>query len=272
MLLCGAGWSYTARAQSFDVLVFYKTAGFKHSSIDEGIAAIKQLGLDNGFNVTETDDATRFSDAVLAQYRVVVFLSTTGDVLDNSQQAAFERYIAGGGGWVGIHAASDTEYTWPWYGGLVGAYFLNHPAIEEATLIVQDRTHPSTAHLGATWTRTDEWYTFRTNPRSSTSVLMTIDESTYAPNPKMGDHPIAWYHSYSGGRAWYTALGHTEASFAEPAFLQHILGGIRWAAERPAQASPAPTPAPSATPAPTPAPSASPAPQPPRRCFLPLMQ
>ncbi len=165
-----------------------------------------------------------------------------------------EQYIGNGGGWVGIHAASDAEYDWPWYGGLVGAYFDQHPAVQPATIKLEQRSHPSTAHLGTTLTRTDEWYNFReTGPdiRSRVSVLMALDESSYTGGTMQGDHPIAWYHLYDGGRAWYTALGHTEASFAEDAFLKHILGGIQWAAERPAQPSVAPSPAPSASPVPS---------------------
>ncbi|GAB3959747.1 hypothetical protein GCM10027614_79930 [Micromonospora vulcania] len=146
------------------VLVFSKTAGFRHSSIPNGIAAIQQLGAANGFTVTATEDAATFTTANLAQYQAVVFLSTTGDVLNAGQQGAFEAYMAGGGGFVGVHAASDTEYDWPWYGGLVGAYFASHPAIQQATVRVEDRANASTAHLPSTWPRTDEWYNYRANP------------------------------------------------------------------------------------------------------------
>lgn len=233
---------------TFKVLVFSKTAAFRHGSIGAGIAAIQELGSANSFAVDTTEEAARFTDANLAQYDVVVFLSTTGDVLNATQQAAFERYIRAGGGYVGIHSASDTEYAWPWYGSLVGAYFKGHPSgTQRATINVENRAHPSTAHLGATWQRTDEWYSFQSNPRSRVQVLATLDESFYTPDQneyRMGDHPIAWYHLYDGGRSWYTAGGHTTASFSEAAFRQHILGGIRWAAGVTEQPTPQPTTSP----------------------------
>jgi type 1 glutamine amidotransferase len=210
------------------ILVFSKTAGFRHSSIDEGIAAITALGSQNGFSVTATEDANQFTTANLAQYQAVVWLSTTGDVLNDTQQAAFESYIRGGGGYVGVHAAADTEYGWAWYGGLVGAWFASHPAIQQANVRVETQAHPSTAHLPSTWTRTDEWYNYRTNPRSAVKVLANLDESSYT-GGSMGDHPITWCQNYQGGRAWYTGLGHTEQSYTESNFTRMLLGGIQWA-------------------------------------------
>ena len=215
----------------FDVLVFSKTAGFRHDSIPDGIAAIEQLGAENGFSVTATEDATAFTEDNLAQYEAVVFLSTTGDVLNDEQQAAFESYIQSGGGYAGIHAASDTEYDWPWYGELVGAYFDSHPAVQEATVEVEDHAHPSTAHLPQEWVRTDEWYDYQDNPRGDVHVLASLDESSYDGGGMGADHPIAWCHDFDGGRAWYTGGGHTSESFTdEPEFIQHLLGGIRTAA------------------------------------------
>ena len=211
------------------VLVFSATAGFRHDSIPDGVAALEQLGAAHGFTVDATEDATAFTPDTLAGYDAVVFLSTTGDVLDEEQQAAFEDYIAAGGGYVGVHAAADTEYDWPFYGGLVGAYFDSHPEIQPATVLVEDRAHPATAHLDATWDRTDEWYNYRTNPRAQAHVLATLDESSYSGGTMDGDHPIAWCQEYGGGRAFYTGGGHTSESFADEAFLAHLLGGIRWA-------------------------------------------
>jgi type 1 glutamine amidotransferase len=233
------------------VLVFSKTAGFRHSSIPNGIAAIQQLGAANGFTVTATEDATQFTTANLAQYQAVIWLSTTGDVLNAAQQTAFESYIAGGGGYVGVHAAADTEYDWPWYGGLVGAYFSSHPAIQQATVRVEDRANASTAHLGATWVRSDEWYNYRTNPRPVVRVLLSLDESSYSGGTMSGDHPIAWCQNYRGGRAWYTGLGHTEESYADPNFTTMLLGGIKIAAG-PVAANCGPGTPPTATPTPTP--------------------
>jgi type 1 glutamine amidotransferase len=215
---------------AYKILVFSKTAGFRHDSIDDGIAALRGLGSANNFTVDATEDAQAFTTGNLAQYRTVVFLSTTGDVLNSVQQTAFEQYIQGGGGYVGIHAAADTEYDWPFYEGLAGALFHSHPAIQSATVDVEDRAHDATAHLGGTWQRTDEWYNYRTNPRTTARVLASLDESSYSGGNMSGDHPIAWCKDYQGGRAFYTGGGHTDASYTEPAFRRHLLGGIRWAA------------------------------------------
>ncbi len=220
----------TGGGPSYKVLVFSKTAGFRHRSIPEGIAAIQKLGMDNGFEVDSTDNAADFTDANLAQYAAVVWLSTTGDVLNTAQQAAFERYIQAGGGYAGVHAASDTEYTWPWYGGLVAAYFDRHPPQQTATVVIEDCCHPSSLSLPDRWTRFDEWYDFQNNPRTGVNVIATVDETTYNGGQMGADHPIAWYHDYDGGRAWYTGMGHTEESYSEPLFLAHLLGGIEYAA------------------------------------------
>lgn len=211
------------------VLVFSKTAGFRHDSIPDGIAAIKELGAANGFTVDATEDAKAFTAKNLAKYDAVIWLSTTGDVLDGKQQAAFEGYIKKGGGYVGVHAAADTEYDWPFYGGLAGAYFQSHPAIQPAKVQVEDHGHPSTAHLPGTWDRTDEWYNYRSNPRDRAHVLASLDESSYSGGSMSGDHPIAWCQDYQGGRSFYTGSGHTKESFADPAYRTHLLGGIRWA-------------------------------------------
>lgn len=215
---------------AFAVLLFSKTEAYRHASIPQGVAAIGELGKDHGFGVDATEDASAFTDANLTRYRAVVFLNTTGNVLDDAQQAAFERYIRNGGGFVGVHSASDTEYDWPWYGALLGAYFRKHPAIQPATLTV-DRSHPSTAHLPVRWERTDEWYNFRQEPAPGIQVLVRIDEGSYSGGTMGANHPITWCHEFDGGRAWYTAIGHTPASYAEPLFLEHLLGGIRWAAD-----------------------------------------
>ncbi|MFE6129864.1 ThuA domain-containing protein [Streptomyces sp. NPDC056437] len=211
------------------VLVFSKTAGFRHDSIATGVAALKELGKSSNITVDATEEAGQFTTSNLARYDAVAFLSTTGDVLNADQQKAFENYVATGGGYMGIHAAADTEYDWKFYGGLVGAYFASHPQIQPATVRVEDHTHPSTAHLDEAWERTDEWYNYRTNPRDQARVLATLDETTYQGGTMKGDHPIAWCQTYEGGRAFYTGGGHTKESYAEPAFKQHLLGGLRYA-------------------------------------------
>ncbi|WP_091291950.1 ThuA domain-containing protein [Amycolatopsis xylanica] len=215
-----------------NVLVFSKTAAYRHDSIPAGIKAIKELGAQYHFGVEATEDAGAFTDANLKRFNAVVWLSTTGDVLNAAQQAAFERYVKAGGGYVGVHAASDTEYDWPWYGNLVGAYFAAHPQIQQADVRVEDHAHPSTVDLPSTWKRTDEWYNFRQNPRGKVHVLASLDEKSYEPgNGAMGDHPTAWCHTNAGGRSWYTGGGHTQESYTDPAFRSHLAGGIRYAAK-----------------------------------------
>ncbi|WP_329161629.1 ThuA domain-containing protein [Streptomyces anulatus] len=211
------------------VLVFSKTAGFRHDSIPTGIEALKEIGKQTNITVDSTESAAQFTTSNLARYDAVAFLSTTGDVLNAEQQKAFENYVATGGGYVGIHAAADTEYDWKFYGGLVGAYFDSHPQIQPATVRVEDHDHPATAHLDDEWQRTDEWYNYGTNPRDKAKVLATLDETTYTGGNMKGDHPISWCQTYEGGRSFYTGLGHTKESYAEPAFRSHVLGGLRYA-------------------------------------------
>ena len=231
-----AGRSIAAQSAEarFAALIFSKTSGFRHDSIPQGIAAIEALGAEHGFAVETTEDAAGFTDAALARYRVIEFLNTTGDILDAGQKAAFERYIRSDGGFVGVHSASDTDYRWPWYGRLVGAYFASHPAIQRATIRIENASHQSMQGLPVTWERTDEWYNFRDNPRSAVRVSATLDESTYSGGTMGTDHPIAWCQRIGGGRSWYTAMGHTAESYAEPLFRLHLLGGIESAAGLPA--------------------------------------
>ncbi|WP_432708168.1 ThuA domain-containing protein [Pedobacter sp.] len=213
------------------LLVFSKTAGFYHESIPVGKAAILKLGQENGFDVDTTTNAGKFTKENLNQYAAVVFLNTTGDVLNNEQQQAFEQFINNGRGFVGVHAATDTEYDWPWYGNLVGAYFSDHPKQQEATLRILNPNTIATKHLPAEWKRKDEWYNFKWMTKDPVNVLISIDESSYdAGKGKMGNnHPMAWYRDFDGGRSFYTELGHTDESYADPLYLQHLLGGIQYA-------------------------------------------
>ncbi|QPH37703.1 ThuA domain-containing protein [Pedobacter endophyticus] len=211
------------------ILVFSKTKGFRHASIGAGKAAIMKLGLSNHFDVDTTENATAFTEENLKKYTVVVFLSTTGDVLDNAQQVAFERYIQAGGAYVGIHAATDTEYDWPWYGKLAGAYFTSHPAVQEARFIVKDKKHPSTKFLtDSIWMHKDELYNFK-NINPDIHVLISIDETSYKGGTNGNFHPFSWYHSFDGGRAFYTSMGHTDQTWSDEKFLKHLLGGIEYA-------------------------------------------
>src|SRR5690606_11847775 len=210
------------------VLVFSKTAAFYHESIPAGVEALIKLGNENGFSVDTTTNSEWFTEDTLKNYSAVVFLSTTGNVLDYRQEAAFERYIQAGGGFVGIHAASDTEYDWGWFGRLVGGYFANHPHPQEATFHVRDTTHVITSGLPASFTYHDEWYNFKKlNPDNN--VLITIDESSYEGGAHGEEHPMVWYHEFDGGRSFYTALGHSSESFQDPLHLKLILGGIKYA-------------------------------------------
>lgn len=212
------------------VLIFSKTAAFYHQSIPKGIAAIQKLGIDNKFETDTTTDSKHINVKNLKKYAAVIFLNTTGDILNDEQQNAFESYIRAGGGFVGVHAASDCEYDWKWYGNLVGAYFANHPQQQDALLNVKDGNHLATKHLPTEWKRKDEWYNFKwVYPHLN--ILLAIDENSYqAGRGKMGEnHPMSWYHQYDGGRSFYTALGHTDESYTEPLFIQHLLGGIKYA-------------------------------------------
>lgn len=217
------------------VLIFSKTAGFYHESIPEGIAAIQKLGTENGFLVDTTSNSESFNEENLGNYSTIIFLNTTADVLNHYQEADFERYIQAGGGFVGIHAAADTEYEWGWYGRLVGGYFSDHPGINDPHPNVQAgkvtktaEKHPSTEFIPDSWERTDEWYSYK-NINPETKKILMLDESSYQGGLDMGEHPIAWYHDYDGGRAFYTGGGHTKESYIEELFLNHLLEGIQFA-------------------------------------------
>ena len=225
------GAYFYLRPTEIKVLVFSKTEGFRHSSIEEGVAAIRRLGQANDFSVEATEDATFFDESRLKDFKVVLFLNTTGDVLDPMQQVHLERFIQGGGGFVGIHAAADTEYGWPWYGKLVGAYFESHPMdpnVQEAIVNVTTLNHQSTEKISRPWKVSDEWYNYR-NLDPDNKVVLTIDESTYSGGSHGNNHPIAWFKEFDGGKSFYTGLGHTAAQFENPIFLDHLLGGIRYA-------------------------------------------
>ncbi len=216
----------------FEVLAFTKTTGFRHDSIPAGLELLNQLGTQHEFSVTNTEDGADFTDENLAKYAVVVFMNASGDLLDETQQGAFERYIQGGGGYVGVHCASCGEEAWAWYGDLVGARFSGHPAIQEVTIKVENHTHPSTAELPDVWVRDEEPYNFEMNPRANVTVLATFDESTYQGGTMGADHPIAWFHEFQGGRSWYTGLGHISQGYMEENFVTLIRGGVLWAAGR----------------------------------------
>lgn len=213
------------------ILVFSKTTGYRHGSISDGIKALKALGDRHGVLVDTTENADQFNEDNLKRYKAVIFLNTTGNILDHYQKADFERYIQAGGGFVGVHAASDTEYHWPWYGKLVGAYFQSHPNdpnVRSGVINVLNKEHIATDSLPESWSRQDEWYNYKSiNP--DVQVLLSLDEKSYEGGTNGDFHPIAWYHEYDGGRAFYTGGGHTSESFSDPLFTKHLWGGIQYA-------------------------------------------
>ena len=237
--------------ESFRALVFSRTAGFRHASIEAGVLTIQQLGEENGFEVDATEDHTLINSENLANYELLIFLNTTLDVLEAEQEQAFEQYIRGGGNFVGVHSAADTEHDWPFYGEVVGAYFQAHPVLNQpGSLRVEDPEHPSVAHLDNPWQIPfEEYYSFSSNPRGSVRVLLNIDEGSYLQTPntscdpsgptfpqgfsgKMGDHPMSWCHDKFAGRVWYTALGHEIYLYFTPEFREHLLKGILTAVGR----------------------------------------
>ena len=228
------------------VLIFSKTNGFRHESIPAGIAAITKAGKALGWDVRATENGAFFNDDYLRRFKVVVFLSTTGDILTEAQQKAFERWIERGGGYAGIHSAADTEYDWSWYDHLLGTHFRNHPIFPDglpmAELVTEDRTSPMTLHLPPRWTMKNEWYNFKKDVRGtqdSLHVLLSLNENSYKvwwpstkfyyPGKMGGDHPVSWTNVAGKGRMFYTALGHTPESFTDSLCMPHIMAGIAWA-------------------------------------------
>ncbi len=225
--------------KQFKALLVTTTRGWHHESLHYGVVALTELARKNFFDIDLMQDPNGFTDKTLEQYQVVIFLNTTGDIFDSVQQKAMERFIESGKGYVGIHSASDTEYDWDWYTKLVGRMFHIHPAIQTAKLNITDNGFPGLQAFsnGKLWT--DEWYEFGPEKTSGLTYILTVDESSYNPKAdwgtKKGDgmgkmHPIAWYHAYDGGRAFYTELGHMPTDFSNDAFLNHLYAGIFWAA------------------------------------------
>lgn len=219
-------------ARAGRVLVLTRTTGFRHDGIaDARDVLADELGR-RGYEVVATEDPGELTDSTLADVDAVAFVQTTGDVLGPDHEAALERFVRAGGGWAGVHAATDTEYDWPFYAALAGARFARHPAVQPATVRIEDGSHPSTAALApladgaGTFTRIDEWYDFDRSPRGQAHVLATVDESTYDGGGMGADHPVVWCDTIDAGHTWYTALGHPASSWREPAFVAHVASGI----------------------------------------------
>jgi len=234
LLLAAAGayFYFTRDTREIKVLVFSKTASFRHESIAAGKSAILKMATQHGFSIDTTENADVFDEKKLKDYNVVIFLNTTGDVLNDQQQLELNRWVQAGGGFVGVHAAADTEYEWPWYGELVGAWFKDHPNnpnVRDAVVKVVDKYHVSTKHLPASWKRTDEWYNYK-DIRPEINILLNLDEKSYEGGTNGDSHPITWSREFDGGRTWYTGLGHTDACYQDPEFLEMLWGGIQYAA------------------------------------------
>ena len=214
----------------YKVLVFTKAAAERHASTAAGVTAIRQLGQQLRFTVEVTDDNRKFDEPHLKQFRAVVFLNTSGDVLTDAQQAAFEAYYRDGGRFVGIHSAIETETNWSSLTDVLGTRATGSSAEYPATLKVADRVHPASETLPEYWNRVDQWYNFSSNVRGFSHVLATVDEKTYSGGTMGFDHPITWCKDYQGGRSFYTGLGDTSASFNTADLRAHLGGAIQWTA------------------------------------------
>jgi type 1 glutamine amidotransferase len=232
------GISSSAQKQ-FKALIVTTTNGWHHESLHSGVLAIKDLAVRNNFDAVLFENPKGFTDKYLEQFQVVIFLNTTGDIFDTAAQKVMERFIQSGKGYVGIHSASDTEYDWEWYTKLVGRMFHIHPAVQTARLKIVDPGFPGLQAFenGRLWT--DEWYEFGPEKTPGLNYVMTVDENSYNAKVNWGEkkgegmgpvHPVAWYHNYDGGRAFYTALGHLPTCFSDAGYLNHLYAGIFWAA------------------------------------------
>ncbi len=232
-------FSVAAQQKQFKVLLVTTTRGWHHESLHYGVVALQQLGIRHFFDVVLFENPNGFTDKYLEQFQAVIFLNTTGDIFDSAQQKVMERFIQSGKGYVGIHSASDTEYDWEWYTKLVGRMFVIHPAIQTARINIVDPNFPGLQGFTGTKLWTDEWYEFGPEKTSGLNYILSIDENSYNAKADWGTkkgegmgkfHPVAWYHNFDGGRAFYTALGHIPANFSDPVFLNHLYAGIFWAA------------------------------------------
>jgi cytochrome c len=236
LLLSCSGRQNTSAAGPLRVFVYTATAGFRHDSIPAAQTALRALD-PALFSLEFGEDPAELTRA-LAHSDVVAFVLTSGDLLDETQQDEFEAFVRGGGGFVGVHSASDSEYDWPFYAQLIGAHFADHPSIQRARVLREAASHPSVRFLPEVWQRTDEWYNFQQNPRPEVEVLLRLDEASYLGGSHGSDHPIAWCRSLDGGRTLYTALGHTEESWTDPLFVRHVSEALLWAGQRPPSEGP----------------------------------
>ena len=238
VLLCvGTG----VRAQQFTVMLVVQTAGWQHESTFNAIPAMERLAKRHDFKLVLKQRAMPVTAEQLADVDALVMINTTGDVFSDDEQAAIEQFVRSGKGWVGVHAAADTEYDWKWYTDMVGHMFYIHPHVQTAMVDVHDTSFPGMTGWAKRRMWTDEYYEYLDGARKPhLNYLITVDEKTYTTDANWGPgkvakghgdfHPVSWYHEYDGGRAWYTNFGHVPATFEDPDFLHHLYGGIFWAA------------------------------------------
>ncbi|GAB5561041.1 MAG: ThuA domain-containing protein [Synoicihabitans sp.] len=241
-LLVGASlFAVAAQSAQFKALLVTKTDGWHHDSGSAGVVALQELAQLHDFEIFWSNDMGRvMNDKWLADYDVVIFLLTTGDILNKEQQGALERFVQSGKGFVGIHSAADTEYEWDWYTKMVGHMFHIHPAVQTASLEVMDPNFPGMDRFAKRFIFTDEWYEFDAPRSKNLRYLLELDSDTFEPAANWGSkksqdgiefRPVAWAHEYDGGRAFYTALGHMASTYKDADFLHHVYGGIFWAAK-----------------------------------------
>lgn len=211
------------------VLMLTATAGFRHDSIATARDVLASLSATNGLTVTATEDLSAISASNLANFDVVMFAMTSGELpFTPEQRNALLAFVNGGKGFVGTHSATDTLYGWPDYGRLVGAYFNDHPWTQQGRVLVEDASHPA-AGIRDAFTLEEEFYTFRDNPRSRVQVLMRLDAASVGAS---GDYPLVWTQSFGSGRSYYNALGHFPATWRDSRFQSQIVAAIRWTAGR----------------------------------------
>lgn len=213
------------------LLVYTRTTAYRHDSIPAAVSTVRDLAETDGAEVVATEDPQVF-EAALDDWDAVVFLSTSGEVLTPAGRTHLADYVEAGGGFMGVHAAACTEYNWPYFGDMLGARFDRHPEYQPGKVVVEDATHPATRHLPPVWEFSDEWYDFTCSPRDTVHVLARADESSYDGGGMGEDHPLAWCRRQGAGRVFYTALGHADEAYTDPVFRAHLLGGIRWTADR----------------------------------------
>jgi type 1 glutamine amidotransferase len=221
----------SAQGAPIRVIMLTATRGFRHDSIPTARDVMNAMASSSGeFTVTMTEDVSAITASTLVGYDVLFFALTSGELpFDSDQKAAILNFVSGGKGFLGVHSATDTLYDWPDYGRLVGAYFKEHPWTQSATVLVEDQTHPSTVGLGDRFRLTEEFYTFRENPRPRVQVLLRLDPSSVGTT---GDYPLAWTQSYGAGRVYYNALGHFADTWRDRGFQRQLAGALRWAARR----------------------------------------